>query len=263
MSLSYNRHKRLVEIIQANGEVRIRDLMQRFNISEETARRDIKRLEQDGLVARVHGGAVATQQPKLLAISSRAVSERAEKSTIAEIALGLLKPGQNLFFGGGSTILSLASRISALPEMRVVTNMVDTAIAAAEGYRHRVVMLGGDFNVDFRTVTGFTALRTLREQQIDVAFIGVNAVHPNGVFDHEQVGQELAATLCEQARKIVILADHSKFGLSARYRILPHSAITAIITDRRPASDMLDKIEAAGVEVLYPQNRHNPALVSA
>lgn len=262
MSLSYNRHKRLVEIIQANGEVRIRDLMQQFNISEETARRDIKRLEQDGLVARVHGGAVATQQPKLLAISSRAVSERAEKSTIAQIALGLLKPGQNLFFGGGSTILSLASRISALPEMRVVTNMVDTAIAAAEGYRHRVVMLGGDFNVDFRTVTGFTALRTLREQQIDVAFIGVNAVRPNGVFDHEQVGQELAATLCEQARKIVILADHSKFGLSARYRILPHSAITAIITDRRPASDMLDKIEAAGVEVLYPQNRHNPALVS-
>ncbi|WP_026622796.1 DeoR/GlpR family transcriptional regulator of sugar metabolism (plasmid) [Ensifer sp. WSM1721] len=253
MSLSHNRHKKLIEMIQIDGEVRVRDLMAQFNISEETARRDIKQLEQDGLVVRVHGGAVATQQPKLLAISSRAISGRTEKNAIAEVALGLLKPGQNLFFGGGSTVLSLAHRISMLPEMRIVTNMIDIAIAASEGRRHHVVMLGGDFNGDYRTVTGFTALRTLREQQIDIAFIGVNAVHPTlGVFDHEEVGQDLAATLAEQSRKIVVLADHSKIGSSARYRILPHSAITTIITDRKPAPDVLSALETAGTQILYP-----------
>ncbi|MEI9416861.1 DeoR/GlpR family DNA-binding transcription regulator [Mesorhizobium sp. Cs1321R2N1] len=256
MSLSHNRHKKLIEMIQTDGEVRIRDVIAQFNISEETARRDIKQLEQDGLVVRVHGGAVATQQPKLLAVSSRAISQRAEKNAIAEIALGLLKPGQNLFLGGGSTVLALARRISALPEMRIVTNMVDIAIAAADGRRHRVVMLGGEFNPDFRTVTGFLGLRTLREQQIDVAFIGVNAVHPTlGVFDHQQVGQDLAATLCEQTRKIIVLADHTKFGWSVRYRILPHSAISSIITDRKPALDVLKQIEAAGAQVLYPQQK--------
>ncbi|RWD32077.1 MAG: DeoR/GlpR transcriptional regulator [Mesorhizobium sp.] len=253
MSLSHNRHKKLIEMVQTDGEVRIRDLMSHFNVSEETARRDIKQLEQDGLVVRVHGGAVATQQPKLLAISSRAVSLLAEKNAIAEIALSLLKPGQNLFFGGGSTVLALARRISMLPEMRIVTNMVDTAIAASEGGRHRVVLLGGDFNGDYRVVTGFAALRTLREQQIDIAFIGVNAVHPTlGVFDYEQGGQELAATLAEQARRITVLADHSKFDRSARYRTLPHSAIATIITDQKPAPDILTAIEGAGAEVLYP-----------
>ncbi|MGX9055054.1 hypothetical protein [Mesorhizobium sp. 14Argb] len=132
--------------------------------------------------------------------------------------------------------------------------MVDTAIAAAEGHRHCVVMLGGDFNADFRTVSGFAALRTLREQEIDTAFIGVNAVHPTqGVFDHEEAGQALAATLSEQARQIVVLADHKKFGLSARYRVLPHSAISAIITDQQPPDDMLAALEAAGAEILYPQ----------
>ncbi|MUZ76136.1 DeoR family transcriptional regulator [Agrobacterium vitis] len=254
MSLSHNRQKKLIEMIQTDGEVRIRDLMTEFNVSEETARRDIKQLEQNGLVVRVHGGAVATQQPKLLAISSRAVTERAEKSAIADIALGLLKPGQNVFLGGGSTVLSLARRISALPAMRVVTNMVDTAIAAADGHRHSVVMLGGDFNGDFRTVTGFSALRMLREQQIDIAFIGVNAVHASqGVFDHEERGQELAATLSEQSRKLVVLADHGKFDKSARFRILPFSAISAIITDRAPPQDLLERMHAAEAQLLYPQ----------
>ncbi|MGX5831992.1 DeoR family transcriptional regulator [Mesorhizobium sp. 43Arga] len=109
MSFSHSRQKKLIEMIQADGEVRIRDLMLHFNISEETARRDIKQLEQDGLIVRVHGGAVATQQPKLLAISSRTISERDGKNAIAAIAMDLLKPGQNLFFGGGSTVLSLAA----------------------------------------------------------------------------------------------------------------------------------------------------------
>ncbi|MCZ4093630.1 DeoR/GlpR family DNA-binding transcription regulator [Sinorhizobium psoraleae] len=235
--------------------MRIRDVMMHFNVSEETARRDIKQLEHDGLVVRVHGGAVATQQPKLLDISSRTISEPAGKSAIAGIAVDLLKPGQNVFMGGGSTVLSLARRISPLPEMRIVTNMVDTAIAAAEGRRHHVVMLGGDFNGDFRTVTGFAALHTLREQQIDIAFIGVNAVHPTqGVFDHEEAGQALAATLSEQARKIIVLADHNKFGLSARYRVLKHSQISTIITDQKPVSDVMAALQSAGAEIVYPQN---------
>ncbi|AYG63943.1 MULTISPECIES: DeoR/GlpR family DNA-binding transcription regulator [Rhizobium] len=252
MSSSHQRRKQILSMIEATGEVRTRELIEMLGISEETVRRDLKMFERSGRVVRVHGGAVATGEPKLLALASRSTSQAGQKDDIASMALSLLKPGQNVFLGGGSTVLALARRISALPKMRIVTNMIDTCIAAAEGGRHEVSLLGGNFNADHRSVMGPLALRTLEEQLLDLAIIGVNAVDPErGFFDHEEIGQSLAATLARQAEKVVILADHTKFDVRARFRILPPQAISVLVTDRIPSARALELFGRVRVNVIW------------
>lgn len=253
MSLSYRRRKQLISMLEITGEIRIRDIMRTFEVSEETARRDIKMLQREGLAVHVHGGAVATGQSKLLASESSLIAHHVEKDAIAKAAVALLGPDENVFLGGGSTVFSLARQIGGLPQMRIVTNMVDTAFAAAESCRHRVAMLGGDFSADARTVNGYATMRALREQCFDVAFLTADAIDPHfGVFDHDEGGQALAWTLRERARKVVILADQSKFGSIARYQILGLQDITMIVTDSEPKPEVLEILKSAEIEILWP-----------
>jgi DeoR family glycerol-3-phosphate regulon repressor len=252
MSFSHPRHKRILKMLESEGEIRTRDLMQLFDISEETARRDIKMFERSGRVVRVHGGAVVNEELKLATLNSRSATQAAEKEKIAAVAANLLKPGQNIFLGGGSTVFALARKIASLPHLRIVTNMIDTCIAASQGEKHQVVLLGGNFNPNHRSVTGPIGLRMIQDQFFDVAVIGVNAVDPqNGFYDHEEIGQALTATLVTQSASIVVLADHTKIGARARFRMLPLSAMTVLVTDKEPSASDLAEFASRGVRVLW------------
>lgn len=261
MSLNHNRRKQLISMLETEGEVRVRDVMRIFSISEETARRDIKALQRDGLALHVHGGAVATQQPRLVAFNTRSTVHKDEKDAIARAAVELIRPGQNIFLGGGSTALQLARLLHTLTELRIVTNMIDTAFAASESGKHRIVLLGGDFNADYHTTSGFAGVRAICEQRFDLAFIGVDAVHPElGIFDHEEGGQVLARTLREQSQDLVVLADQSKFGSMARYRILPLQDVSFLVTNAEPQPHIDAALCAHGTRVIWPdKNGHNPS----
>lgn len=261
MSLNHNRRKQLISMLETEGEVRVRDVMRIFSISEETARRDIKTLERDGLALHVHGGAVATQQPRLVAFNARSITRKDEKDAIAKAAIELIRPGYNIFLGGGSTVLQLARLLHTVPELRIVTNMVDTAFAASESGRHRIVLLGGDFNADYHTTSGFAGIRAICEQRFDLAFIGVDAVHPElGIFDHEEGGQVLARTLREQSQNLAVLADQSKFGSTARFRILPLQDISFLVTNAELQPHIQASLSTNGLQVIWPKkNGHNPS----
>ncbi|RVM17884.1 DeoR/GlpR family DNA-binding transcription regulator [Sinorhizobium meliloti] len=256
-SLSSTRQDAILAILLDRGEVRVGDLMARLSVSEETVRRDLKELEGKGFLKRVHGGAIPTKPSDLDTIQSRELDLADEKGIIAKFAAQYIQSDyQNIFLGGGSTVNALARNLPSHPKLRVVTNMLDAAVAAGKSEAFEVVVTGGTLNSKHNVLAGYNVIETVQHQTFDVAFVGTGGIDSiRGFLYPELPGHYLANTLTRSARKLYILADHSKFGKWARFASISLGQASGVITDRCPDAQFVEALADAGTELIYPTER--------
>lgn len=249
--MKLDRRNQIIDMITQQRTVKNSELMERFDISIETVRRDLEYLEQQGYLRRVYGGAVVnnslSSEPEY---TSRAKARSKEKMAIAEAAAKLIGEQDSVYLGVGTTVQAMAQYLRGRSELTVFTNALRLAVELSELPNCTVILPGGKLRPKELTVSGFPAEENFQHFNVDKAFVGVGGVTESGITDFHIDEASLHRQLIQNARQAIVLADSGKLGLRGVVNVCPLDAIDILITDSGAPKQVVKALEQAGVRVI-------------
>lgn len=228
--LPAERQKRIRDLVNAQGTLRIADLAETFGVSEMTIRRDFEALATAGHLERTFGGAVAAEQTAFESSHKvRLYAYMAEKEAIARYAATLVQDGDTIALDASTSCLALAREL-ARRQLTVVTNGLDSAQELRAGGA-KVIVTGGYLRQVAGSFAGPLALRALQDLRVDHAFISAKGVLPGGLMDSDIDEVEVKRAMLNGAAHTTALVDSSKFGQRALARVASLDAFDLLVTD--------------------------------
>lgn len=233
--LARQRQAVILEEARRTGAVRVSDLVTRLGVSDMTVRRDLDVLAGRGLVEKVYGGATSivgksTDEP---GFEAKSVRQRAQKEAIAELAATLVRPGTAIGISAGTTTWTLARALDAIPGLTIVTNSIQVAdVLRGSTQPDRTVVLTGGVRTPSDALVGPVAVHSLRSLHLDVVFLGVHGMAEGPGFTTPNLTEsETDRALVEAGRKLVVLADHTKWGTVGISTIADLDEADVVVTD--------------------------------
>ncbi|MCB2127696.1 MAG: DeoR/GlpR transcriptional regulator [Rhodobacteraceae bacterium] len=226
-------------------QLKVHELADRLVVSQETIRRDLTALANEGRLERTFGGAVsiATTVP---GINERRKLMVEERDRISACAAALIEPNDVIMVGGGSTTLRFALKLASLEfPFTVVTHSLPLAMTVGLNRNAHVELLPGRLNPDEGLTAGINAIYAMNSFSAHKAFVGASGINDLGLHALLEPG-EVYRTMINAAQRSFVLADSSKFGARALSRYQNWAAGMTLITDTAPAPDLVAAIEAAG-----------------
>jgi len=227
------RRERIQAFLAKNKIVATSDLCNLLNVSEATVRRDLERLEEEGILERTHGGAVLSQriqlEPEYL---QRAQRHPEEKRIIGMQAAGQIEKGDIVFINSGTTTTQIIRHIRNDADITVITNNISAALEVGEiGFE--LILVGGSFQSKSNSVAGRFAIQNLGQIYANKAFIGVDGISlKHGCTVPSNAEAEIVHLMIERTRgPITIVADHSKWGVVSNFEVAKIEQIHQVITD--------------------------------
>ncbi|MFD4374347.1 DeoR/GlpR family DNA-binding transcription regulator [Streptomyces sp. NPDC058486] len=251
--LSERRRDRLLSHVKERRSIGVDDLAQLLGVSVSTVRRDLDEMHERGLLRRVHGGALSLQDPEADEgpVNDRAVDNTDAKHRIAARAVELIEPGSTILLTGGSTTAQMVPHLASVPDVTVVTNSI--AIAHDLGTLPtpvQVIVLGGLMRTGEMSLLGYLTTQALAELHIDMAFLSAYGLdHEYGILGAHLAEAETDRNMVAAARRLVVLADHSKFSRRSAVRIAPNARIDVLVTDRETPEEPLDALREHAVAI--------------
>jgi DeoR/GlpR family transcriptional regulator of sugar metabolism len=249
--LAVERRRLIAESVRSRGVVSVAEMAETLGTTEITLRRDLRAMAKDGLLVRTHGGAVQPaslgHEPSYYEKSGLAATE---KAAIARLAFGMIRPGDSILLGPGTTTLALARLLVASPELTVVTNSLLVAQALMEAPRVEVILTGGTLRRSIHALVGPAteeSVRALRASQVFISGNGFSA--ERGLSTPSPLVAAADRALAGAAQQVVVLADHTKIGQETMCQTVPTGRIHTLITDSKAQPVALDAIREAGVDV--------------
>jgi len=237
--------------LYANGFSSIQALADAVGASPATIRRDLQTLEHEGAIDRVHGGArIAEGSSVEVAFQERAKQNLGAKKALAATAYELLVPHATIFLDAGTTVLQLARliRVNPLP-LRIFTNGLTVAQEFLNVPGLEIAILGGQLRSENASMVGPQAEAVLETLWFDQLFLGVSAIGPDGaIYSVDGAEASLNGHMLPRSAKRFVLADSSKFGAMATYRVAPLTAVSRVITDAGLPSHWRGRLADLGVE---------------
>ena len=251
-------HKRQNEILAAvktSGACTIIDLATQLKVSDETIRRNIKPLVSEGLVEKVHGGIVLSQNQEPEPPFERRMNEHVEeKKLISALLSEIIKDGDSIMLDTGSTTAYVARALSGHQNLSVVTNCTEIARTLARGSTNRVHICGGALRPDDWATFGSSAINFVRQFHVSYAILSIGGVTDRGEFmDYHLEEAEFSRAVIGQARKTIVVADHTKFGSRNFVKVCDVEQVDIVISDRLPPADIMSRFNDAGISVITPQ----------
>ncbi|MBO2943343.1 DeoR/GlpR transcriptional regulator [Paenibacillus sp. F411] len=246
------RYEKIMELLLTHKEITVSELSDQLEVSGKTVREDLTRLEEQGLLLRVHGGAVLAQSDQfgILPAKEPLTKHGDEKAAIAEMALARIQQGDIIALDGGSTTLAIAKRLPNEP-LTVVTNDVYIISELAAKDAIRLVVPGG-YRVR-NMLAGPDSAAYISQLNIQKAFISATGVHPeHGLTIYTGDLIDFKQALVSTAQEVYAVVHHQKFGQTALRTFARLNEITAVLTDRELPSDIGQVYEQAGVTILKP-----------
>ncbi len=233
--LARQRQAFILDRVREVGAVRVADLVRELGVSDMTVRRDLEILDDRGLLEKVHGGATsifghALFEPGFAAKSSL---QQAEKDAIADAAAALVEPGMAIGVSAGTTTYALAQRLADVPGLTVVTNSIRVAdVLQQVGRTDQTIVLTGGVRTPSEALVGPFAVAALRTVHMDLVFVGVHGMDPHSGFTCPNLLEaDTDRALIEAGRRLVVVADHSKWGVIGISSIARLDQVDVLITD--------------------------------
>ena len=212
--------------------VSIEELRARFKSSKSSIRRDLIELERKAILRRVHGGAISLQtRDTIMDFSHLSSSCHREKTRIGKVAAALVEDGQTVILGGGSTVVEVARRLSERP-IQIVTNSIPVAQTFWDSKRAEVILTGGYLYPRLGVQLGPICEKMLRSVSADILIMGIRGITEAGISDSNSLIVESLRAMINSVRKVVIVADHTKFGRDALIRVAGLNEIHQVVSDR-------------------------------
>lgn len=224
-----------MSIVRRAGGVRVVDLAEELQVSEMTVRRDLDTLHDAGLLTKVHGGATVRHQHSADEPGFEAKLERntSEKQAIAAAAATLVGPGSAIGITAGTTTMQLAGELVSIPGLTVVTNSVRVAgVFHAATRSDRTVVLTGGERTPSDALVGPVATSALQSFHLDLVFMGVHGVDADAGFTTPNLREaDTNRVFAGAARELVVVADHTKWGVTGLVTIADLDAASVLVTD--------------------------------
>lgn len=259
-SSAKTRRAEIIETLGVERYLKVGDLSQRFGVSQMSIRRDLRQLEEQGLLSRAHGGMIATPLLRLgLEISPEVAHQirdsRVEKREIARAAAALVQPGDHLIFDSGIlsyfTACSLPGALLTQGELTVITNSLLVGLELAPWPGVETILLGGEYQAHgMMNVTGASTLRSLQGLHADKTFLCVEAIDIQRGVTISIEEAELAHQMIAACAQVILLADKAKIGQRRQTQILPISAVRTLVTGHGAEAEFLAYLQGQGAEVI-------------
>ena len=236
--LGIERRRRIMERLNVEKKVHVTELAKSFNVTEETIRRDLERLEDEDLLHRSYGGAVLNEQTTgALSFARRASINNEDKNSIAALAAKLISNGASLMFDASTTSLALLPQLKKKKSLTLITNSA-RAIAESLDCPHTLLSTGGILKPNALALTGAAAGKMLENYFVDFAFISCKGIDlKKGVLESNEEEGAIKQLMIKQARRTILLCDHSKFGAPAFFKICDVNSLDGLITDINPGEE--------------------------
>lgn len=248
--LTHKRQATILDILRSEGQVIAKQVAENLNLSEDTIRRDLREMAADGLLTRVHGGALPIA-PELPDFSARRNLASKEKQRLGFYAAGMVKPGQTIFLDGGTTTAEIARHLPREFAFTVVTHSPTIAGELEHHPSAEVILIGGSLYKHSMVATGAVAMAAISTIRPDIFFLGVTAIHParglsTGNFEEAAIKRHIA----QCSGHTYVAATGEKLDAASPCHILPLEAISALIVPLALGEDVLTPYRTAGVVIL-------------
>ncbi|WP_440962013.1 DeoR/GlpR family DNA-binding transcription regulator [Paenibacillus nitricinens] len=245
-----DRYERIVELVNERGSIRVSELSTLCQVTEETIRRDLDRLEKAGRLLRSHGGAVSLRdrQPET-PYAEREIMNAAEKQQIAREAVLMIKPGDRILLDASTTAWYMASHLPDMP-LTVLTNSIKVAAELSGKERIDVFSTGGQLSRRSMSFVGHLAERSLELYHVDKMFFSCKGFHlERGASESNELQAMVKRKMISIAEQVILLCDSSKFGIQAFTHVATTSELDVVITDYSPATEQLKQLQELNIAI--------------
>jgi len=249
---SEERKRKIIQMLEEFEKVSVHELSKKFNVSEVTIRRDLDDLNSKNTIIRTHGGALSlSEQESEIPVKKRVLINLNEKKSIAKAAVNLVKDGDTILLGGGSTVYQLVKLFKNFKDLKVVTNAIDIALELSAFKDIEILIIGGTLRNKTLSTIGSIAIRNLEGIHVNKLLLSCDGIDiDKGITSQSTLDVEFLSTILELSNFKYLLVDSSKFGKIFLKKITSIPILNKIITDKRIDPAIVRKIEALGVEVL-------------
>ncbi|WP_010274184.1 DeoR/GlpR family DNA-binding transcription regulator [Paenibacillus senegalensis] len=241
---------KIVALVNEKGSIRVTELSKLCEVTEETIRRDLDRLEREGKLQRSHGGAVSIkEQNRETPYFIREVMNTEEKRQIAEAAIRLIEPGERILLDASTTAWYMASILPDIP-LTVLTNSIRVATELSMKEKIEVVSTGGTLASRSMSFVGPLAESSLEVYHVDKLFLSAKGVHlTRGISESTELQARIKQKMIQAAERVILLADSSKFGIQAFTRVALLEEVDEVVTDRNISAEILEQLQALECKV--------------
>lgn len=249
--LASQRKQQILQILNAEKQVMSGELSQRFNVSEDSIRRDLRELAAEGKLQRVHGGALPISAA-IAPIETRRNVQTASKQAIARQAASLIQPGQVVILDGGTTTGYMVSYLPADLACTIVTHSPGIAVALVDRPLIEVILIGGRLFKHSVVTVGASALEGIARINADLFFMGVTGVHHRAGFttgDYEEAGIKRA--LAARAAETIVMASQEKLNSASAFAIGELTLASTLIVDSPPDEALQTQLTEHGIATIH------------
>lgn len=245
------RHPEILELVRKGGKVSVEGLAAHFGVTFQTIRRDLSELAEAGHLHRVHGGAVVPSGIHNIAYAERRALNASSKAAIGRACAKIIPDGASVFLNIGTTTEAVADALSAHDALFVVTNNLNVAQRLTAHQGSEVVVTGGQLRKEDGGLVGQGAVASVRDYRLDFAVVGCSALDPTGdMLDFDMAEVAVSRTILAQARRTILVADHSKFQRNAPCRIASVTELDMIVTDVPLSASLRQACDGNSTEVV-------------
>ncbi len=250
--ISNLRHQKIISLLEDKGEVTVSDLVKEFGVSEMTIRRDLDILDNQGLLRRVHGGAIShrgrSYEPPILL---RAADNLDCKQRIGVMAASIVQNGDSITLDVGTTTLEIARNLHTKQDLTVITPSLQIANELTKHPGIRLIVTGGILRTGELSLIGHLAERIFDEFFVDKLFLGAGAVDLSlGISEFNLEDTLVKRAMLKNAKHVILVADSSKFNQVAFTSIAPLTQIHTIVTDNNLNPQVVNRLSELGIELI-------------
>lgn len=248
--LTSERKALIQQVLRQEGRLVAKDFSQKLGVSEDTIRRDLRELAGEGLLQRVHGGALPASSA-VADFASREQVGSSVKAKLGQAAARMIQPGQIVFLDGGTTNVQLARHLSHDLKAVVITHSPSIAVELVRHPHVEVELIGGRLFKHSIVAVGATSAEAISRIRADLFFMGATGVHPEtGVTTGDREEAAIKGLIARQSAETIVLATEEKLGAASPYQIMPLSDIGTLVTLAGLPEETLRPFRSSGLALV-------------
>ena len=250
--LGIERRQKILEKLKSEHRVYVSELSKLLNVTEETIRRDLDKLEHEDLISRNYGGAVLNEYiSEDLSFLRRSSINNEAKNIIAQKAMELISENSSIMMDSSTTCLALLNRLKRKKNLTIITNSIRLVYDFASA-PFKIISTGGILRAKSFALTGNVTCDTLKQYYVDFAILSCKGIDiEKGIMESNEEESVVKQVMIAQAKKVILLVDHSKFDKISFSKICNFSKISSLITDETPSIEWQEYLNAQNVNLFY------------
>ena len=248
---SGERIQSIKSLLDLYGRVSVVELAKQFGVAQETIRRDIVKLEKDGVARKIHGGAVTSRNKYEQTLAARFKHQIPQKHDVARLAAGLILPGSTLFIDFGTTTNVFAEQIKHLSDLTVFTNSHLIAATMSENPENEIIVLGGRYDGSVKANLGPMVINGVSQFLADFAVIGIGGIDRKFGFSNQNIEEAtVARSMIDRSAETIILADPGKFNRHGIAHVADFHQIDYLVSSEMPDEELCDVLSRGNVSLV-------------